>query len=588
MIVKMPGKVGAGVEGWFAFAGENWQVPFASHPMWDPTKSSGSPSAKNDCETKMHYIVCTFLSICALVQESAKNPVGVMKDFKEAVYTHMDMPSVMPSVMQASCSSSSSYSKAPPAAQYNGSRQQVAAADQFCRVMYVAFKTLALKGEMMGILGKAWGAAAGDEGRTVGGHAYPAIQFKNQDGSVAWAMGEGTAAVFNRGHYMHASQGDSNMAFQQGHALVLMDEWMKRYTQVVSQITPATQNNTTQNNTTKIGTDKSNTYSARKVSFNGIMYQSEIEHTDKFYGEALVSSNAMLYSKHHDTKTDKPLDNCKPFGSLWFTKNKADGKLSFGGCPEDPYKKDVIFADISGKLVDSMLPKDLVSSGTNFTSLQQQTVHAVREYAGRRIPEAHWDTWINRMHAKGMPGDFQRMHPMPIPFQEAGKVFRVVVTFENAEALKQFKAPISSAWNPNSITPAIMIQKTQAQMDDIQAKCAEWRSSPQMRSKMKCLAHTKKCYEEWQENKKARFAFACYETLNCLILTLSCNVPVRGKVFDMFLEEAKKPVDKPKAVDPFVVGKPTSTSTSTSSTSTSMNSTSSTSMNQNKQVKGKR
>ena len=600
MIVKMPGRAGVGIDGWFAVAGENWQVPSSDHPMWDYKKSTGSPCAKWDCESKAHTILNTFLCISAKVQQAKtggstlgtnKLDSALQSEFRAAVYDHLN----------ASEDSTSS-------------KGVKAAAERYLGAMCTAFMTMATTANMMIILGKAYSAAASGtesavgkeqqqmEEREAGGHAYPAIQCNNKDGSITWCMGEGTAAVVNRGHYMHASQGDSNMAMQQGISLIISKDWIELHAkddavakrmlaarlgstgnQQDSQLAGMKNQNisdpktnstgfkrlgeaaVTANTATKAATKASSSVSVVtaketklqssmcSVNFHGIMYQSEIEHTDRFYGDALLSSNALLYSQHCNQKTGKQVPNCL-FGSLWFTRNKESGKLSFGGCPEDPYKKNVLFADISGKVIDSMLPAEIRKDGMDFTSLQYKSVQAVREYAGRRVPEAHWDAWIDRMHVKGKHGELQQKHPMPIPFEDAGKVFRIIVTFESADALRQHRSAITSCWNASNINPSIMIAKTQAQMDQVQKVCEAWRSMPSARSQMKCLSHTKKCFEEWQAaGKQAKFAFAVYETLNCMVLTMSCNIPVRADVYNMFEEEAKQPVEKPMAVQPFVV-----------------------------------
>lgn len=513
-------------------AGENWQISYADHPLWDHKISLGSPSAKMDCETKNHVINATHLCIKAKVFASS-NSMDKLKDhFRAGVYNHLDL-------------SPSSANKA--AKEY---------AERYLNAMCVAFRKMANTTDMMSILGKAYSAAASvdaasvntsmsrtnaaadDANRPVGGHAYPCQQSRNADGSVTWMMGEGTAMVLNRGHSMDAKRCDSSMALEQGHSLVLHSDWIKSQAPPEDWAAPGgnqwgTSSSSCNALCASCAAVSTKTFDAKKVNFNCVMLQSEKQHTGKFYGDALASANALLYSQHHDVKTDKPLKDVI-FGSLWFTKNKETGKLSFGGCPEDPYKNNVVFADIAGKVVDSMLPEDVVKAGTTYTKLQQQSVAAVREYAGRKVPEAHWDAWMDRMYVKGKVGELQNKHSMSIPFEEGGKVFRVIVTFESAEALKSFSKPIATAWNSGTITPAIMIQKSQEMMDEIEKTCESWRSIYQMRSKMKCLAHTKKCYEEWQANKNAKFAFASYEVLNCMVLTMSCSVPVREEVFDVF------------------------------------------------------
>jgi hypothetical protein len=128
----------------------------------------------------------------------------------------------------------------------------------------------------------------------------------------------------------------------------------------------------------------------------------------------------------------------------------------------------------------------------------------------------------------------------------------MVVTFESAEALKQSKQEIlDHFWNKDVFAPSNVIKSMDAMMKEIKS-VETWRANPQLQGRMKCLAHTKKCWEEWQANKKARFEFLHCETLNTLVLTMTCTVPMRSKVYDIFQEEAKKPIEKPKAVEPFV------------------------------------
>jgi hypothetical protein len=134
---------------------------------------------------------------------------------------------------------------------------------------------------------------------------------------------------------------------------------------------------------------------------------------------------------------------------------------------------------------------------------------------------------------------------------------RVVVTFESAKALAQQKEDIlKTFWNKDVLTPASVIESMQAMMEQIQSEQG-WRSDPQMQSRMRCLAHTKKCWEEWASDgnngqKKAKFHFSHHETLNTLILTMTSTVPMRSTVYDFFKEESKKPLQRPQAVEPFV------------------------------------
>lgn len=137
----------------------------------------------------------------------------------------------------------------------------------------------------------------------------------------------------------------------------------------------------------------------------------------------------------------------------------------------------------------------------------------------------------------------------------AGKVVRMIVTFESAAALKASKDDVLQGfWNKDVLNPANIVQTMDALMKEIQQVDA-WRSSPQLQSRMKCLAHTKKCWEEWgsaSTKKNAQFQFSHYETLNVLVLTMTSSVPMRSKVYDFFKEEAKKPIAKAQAVEPFV------------------------------------
>lgn len=285
------------------------------------------------------------------------------------------------------------------------------------------------------------------------------------------------------------------------------------------------------------------------MMFNGIMLQSEIEHTDDFYGNALISANLLAYNKHHDPRTGKPLNDVV-YGNFWFTRNDKTGKLAFGGCPEDPVGNNVVFADIRGDIADEMMGDKETFS---FRDLQHQTAAAVREYAGSRIPEADWDAWIDRMYVKPAIGSFMKPAESIVPFSEPGKVLRVLVTFENAKALEAARGKIlDKIWNKEFMSPSNLIKKTDAAMQEI-SNVEGWRSVVQLSNQMKCYAHFKKCLEEWMSIKNAKFSYTSSATLNILVLTLTCTVPIRSEVYDIFKEEAKKPVEKPTATDPFVV-----------------------------------
>lgn len=401
------------------------------------------------------------------------------------------------------------------------------------------------------IMGEAYGAnfdpknvdANGNDMRVPGGHAYPALIFWKQVVSnqnltqtnvevEQYIMGEGTAGVINRGHASHAATAKSLMGVQNALALVVGNAFKK-------------QSVTTQPKT-------------GRVIFNGVMLQSEIEHTNDFYGKALISSNALPYSKHHDLATDKPSDACT-YGSLWFTKKKGEDvpkgessvKLCFGAVPEDPFQKgNVVFADITGDVIDNMLPK----TASSFRGLQNRVASSVRELAGRRIPAAHWDTWMDRMHVKYKIGMFLSKPEGHVPYMQAGRVARIITTFDSAKSLESYKQLIvDRIWNANVMTLDFIIQQMDIEIQAIQNTTDTWRSVPQLVSQVKCLAHGKKCFEEWKANKNTKLHFSSCATLNTLILTMTCTVPVRDEVYDVFEEEAKKPVDQPKATDPFVL-----------------------------------
>ena len=319
-------------------------------------------------------------------------------------------------------------------------------ADDFCH--YIANRANI---KAMVVLGKAYSAnldeksmdADGNDTRDVGGHAYPVYQFLSPKTNELeqYVLGEGTAFVVNRMNGANEEQCRSAMYQQNAFCLMAADlhrQQVERQKVERKQVALAASKVSKQKhledkaslayNKHSVGEKKAGGGPEAHMAFNGIMLQTEMGHSNNFYGDALISSNALLYNQHHDAATGKPLKNCV-YGSMWFTKNATSGKLSFGAPPEDPFnniKGTTVFADIQGNLVDTIMaqkqPSRTSSTTTvSFETLQHQMASAVRELAGRKVPEAHWEAWMDRMYAKGQEGMFAIAPDNHVPFDKPGE-----------------------------------------------------------------------------------------------------------------------------------------------------------------------
>jgi hypothetical protein len=434
MIFRMPGKMAqanVGNAGWVCVAGENWQISCADSPFWSYKTSTGSISNLMDCETKASYVL---RMLCHMKASFKAMSLDNIKDVMRGSVQQFFKDSIMERSKGASMSDTAYV--------------QLYLHTISTFLDYVANKKC-VKGEL--VLGKAYGAKKGssvdqdgNDTRQAGGHAYPVITIctKHTGAVEQYVMGEGTAFVINRMDRSNDEQCKSTM--MQQNAFCLLASYLHSQCKDSSntkQLSAAGKCKAADkckalvlNKTVK------NTKPNQLAAYNGIMMQTELEHTDDFYGEALMSSTALLYEEHHELKTDMAIQNCI-HGKLWFTKDEKTGQLSFGGCPENPYdpKNNVVFADIHGNIVDSMLVDVLKSSGScavsafnparissqavvqhPYTSLQQQLASAVRELAGRKVPKAHWEAWMNRMYVQGKPNAYQESQPDAVPFSEAG------------------------------------------------------------------------------------------------------------------------------------------------------------------------
>lgn len=222
--------------------------------------------------------------------------------------------------------------------------------------------------EMHTTLGEAFGAAATSKGpRTKGGHAYVMCTFCGMS-----AILEGTASVLDRMQAEHADHVKSVMRFEKGLSILMTD---------------------------RLCTNDS------KMNVKPMMVSSGIEHTDDFYGKALVTSCAQTF-------VDATAEDQKPHGAYLFTKDDTvGGKLVFGMNPESPLAPNAVFAQVAGTVVDKTIKNSVIfqklvtgsdvtapiSKDQPFTDSVKSGIVSVRELCGQRIPYNQWKVWMDRM-----------------------------------------------------------------------------------------------------------------------------------------------------------------------------------------------
>ena len=198
-----------------------------------------------------------------------------------------------------------------------------------------------------------------------------------------------------------------------------------------------------------------------KPVFRALMVASTSEHTDKFYGNAYVTSKCQTFVEATTVGA--------VHGSMLFTK-QDDGKLKFGIAPEQPIGEKVVFADMVGHLVDSNISqkitfKELLNQQTGlgsdlnvktisvdkpFTDSISASVNSIRELCGQRISPKDWDEWMDNMYGRELPDLKQppasfpaseKQHRKQHLFDLPGRVMRVIVTFHNAESASEVRVP---------------------------------------------------------------------------------------------------------------------------------------------------
>lgn len=232
------------------------------------------------------------------------------------------------------------------------------------------------------------------------------------------------------------------------------------------------------------------------VEFRGMMMSSSIDHTEDFYGKAYVASRALTYRE----VTQPGVDH----GGYLFTRDEKSGTLSFGVEPEHPLTQGCVCGKVRGEVIDQTIGSMGVSEENPFTGCMQDSVKSIRELCGQRIPYSHWEEWMGRMYGKGVP-TFTPKPKMGAPFGEAGRVARVVVTFQSREQARLLSPSIVKMWEGMRSGKRVMQLMEEAEKGVIM--------DPRVRG---ALDHVSRCIKRGEVGMQSMMSD---QTLNTLVLT---------------------------------------------------------------------
>lgn len=547
---------------WRPTIGEDWQVANASMASWNFGKAWG-PSGHDDCESKAHHLAALYLRFVALVggkgnqwiqardgkgmegvranvmREALQMPVaafgkGVGGGGATAAAGEVHLQPIGAEAMHSILAFAESRHELFKAGKL-GSDEAIMA--DSITLLAALFASDSFQLDM--ILGEAFGAAAtSTRTRKPGGHAYAISTFCGQT-----ALLEGTGSVLNRMHAEHAEHARSVMRFEAGLSMVMEAAW----------------NTGTAMGEYVIFVKGGSAPLPVQASFRPMMLCSSVEHTENFYGKALVASRVKTFREIVEDPT-------RAHGAYLFTKDtEVAGRMEFGVQPEDPLHHSAVYAEVRGLMVDQAIAGSRTfqaqvravqagavgASGGDgcggvaddgrmathpFTTSIAASVSSVREIGGQRIPFSHWARWMGRMYGEGVPElrgctDDYAMAKGCEGFDNAGRVARVIVTFQSREELREASQRVRSCWmrlqTPELLLQGLAeVQRTSVLPDAVKAS----------------LVHAQRVVEEIVQGSVGgaaaaagmpRLSFAAHETLNTIVLTCRVNTAcgIRREVF---------------------------------------------------------
>lgn len=480
--------------------GEDWNHCNGQHSKFDYKKSTGSVSGADDCESKADYVLSTMLAFVEiaggkgshLIASSGMDQV-VQRTWEEVMPTDLrekgtDSARDRSSSFHCSVNEKSLIQfcrdvDAEMTICQNGTRQDgssvlwIRRTAQAIAVLAALYASDSCRAHLT--LGGAYGAANVTDQkkeRKVGGHGY------------------GTLEIFGCSQLMEAT------------AALLITSEHAQHVESVTKVGGTLADMLNQ----RIHRD---VFAKMHTPARTLMTASPYEHTEQFYGKAVILSEALPMQLASEKGCYR--------GCYLFTKDeKIAGQLLLGANPENICVESTVRGEIRGTMLDKMMAdtkmlqqyrSNLMTLGStrsapmmmmtptnnNFcthplTTFVDASVAGVRELCGARCSHAQLAEWMKRMYCAP--------HPLSVEehtdtFASPGRVVHVVATFRSGKEATEHCAHLKEEWERlmkseggmEELLGAVRKHAEQLQQT-IRTQCLS--NNPMMQHKLAAAVHT--------------------------------------------------------------------------------------------------